>query len=156
MRRRISFFWSWMIVPPTRSFSQNIHVAAGNPNLRACHEDSISHQGRVVDSRFIHYLDTSGHMYWFLLRTNQSVWSIAWIARRLVQSLCLSFRTSCFFVVVVEETSGSTDRSARYQVPGILQGTGWEIFTIKSRRGSIVKDIFFRGYVFFFFSFHFR
>ena len=32
---------------------------------------------------------------------------IGWIARRLVQSPCLSFRTSSFFVVAVDETSGS-------------------------------------------------
>ena len=34
-----------------------------------------------------------------------------------------------FFVVAVGETSGSTDISTLYQVPRILQETGWEIFT---------------------------
>ena len=48
----------------------------------------------------------------------------------LIQSPCLSFRTSCFLVAAVDETSGSTDSSTSYQIRGILQETGWGIFAI--------------------------
>ena len=58
--------------------------------------------------------------------------SLAWIARRLVQSSCLSFRRSCLFVAAVDETSGRKDSSTSYEVPDILQGTGWEAFTIRA------------------------
>ena len=34
--------------------------------------------------------------------------------------------------MAVDEISGSTDSSTSYQVPGILQETGWEIFIIRA------------------------
>ena len=51
----------------------------------------------------------------------------------------LRWRLNIFFwliwvVAAVDETSGSTDSSTSYQVPGILQETGWEIFTDQCRR----------------------
>ena len=40
-------------------------------------------------------------------------------ARRLVQSLCLSFTPSSCFALAIDETSGSTDGSTSYKVPGV-------------------------------------
>ena len=55
----------------------------------------------------------------------------------------------------VDETSGSTASKTSYQVPGILQETGWDVFTIRAEKGSIVKGICFCIYVRRFFLFFF-
>ena len=44
----------------------------------------------------------------------------------------MSLRTGCVFVAV-DETGGTSD-SRLYQVPGMLQETGWESFTLRSEK----------------------
>ena len=46
----------------------------------------------------------------------------------------------------VDETSGSSHYSISYQVPGVLQETGWDIFTIRTEEGSSMNGIDFGTY----------
>ena len=56
--------------------------------------------------------------------------------------------------VAVDETSGSRNSSTSYQVPGTLQETGWEIFTIRAeedRSWKVFAFVFTYGFFFPFF-----
>ena len=55
-------------------------------------------------------------------------------------------------VVTVDETSGSTASRTSYQLPDVLQETGWEIFTIRAEEESMVKGNCFCIYVWFYFT----
>ena len=57
--------------------------------------------------RRIVYLTPYVYMYILYIYIYPCYYWIGWIERRLVQSPCLSFRRSCFFVVAVDERSGS-------------------------------------------------